>query len=156
MKELTGVVRRLNFSSVTQPHDLLATVIHVAGMIQDRLESALEPTGLSLAKLGALRHLAEANEPLALGQLAERIACVKSNVTQLVDRLEVDQLVRRVPDPSDRRSVRAEITEEGRSRYEAGMEAMHSAEKELVGELQLSDRAQLQDLLGRLATVHLT
>ena len=130
--------------------------MHVANVVQDRLETALEPTGLSLAKLGALRHLAESNEPLALGQLAERIACVKSNVTQLVDRLEADQLVRRVPDPSDRRSVRAEITEQGRSRYEAGMEAMRAAEAELVGELALSDRDQLQDLLGRLASVSLT
>jgi DNA-binding MarR family transcriptional regulator len=125
-------------------------------MIQDRLESALEPTGLSLAKLGALRHLAEANEPLALGQLAEKIACVKSNVTQLVDRLEADQLVRRVPDPSDRRSVRAEITDEGRARYEAGMEAMKSAGQDLVGELGLSDREQLHELLERLASAPLT
>ena len=104
-----------------QPRNLLSAVIHTASAVQDRLEAALEPTGLSLAKLGALRHLAEANEPLPLGQLAERIACVKSNVTQLVDRLEADQLVRRVPDPTDRRSVRAEITDEGRNRYEAGM-----------------------------------
>ena len=136
---------------MSHPHDLLACVLHVANVIQDRLETALEPTGLSLAKLGALRHLAEANAPLALGQLAERIACVKSNVTQLVDRLETDQLVRRVPDPSDRRSVRAEITDEGRARYEAGMEAVRAAEAELVAELDLSDRNHLRDLLGRLA-----
>jgi DNA-binding MarR family transcriptional regulator len=125
-------------------------------MIQDRLEAALAPTGLSLAKLGALRHLAEANEPLPLGQLAERIACVKSNVTQLVDRLEADQLVRRVPDPSDRRSVRAEITEEGRSRYVAGLEALGTAENEVISELELQDREELQRLLDRLAAVPLT
>ena len=125
-------------------------------MIQDRLEAALVPTGLSLAKLGALRHLAEANEPLPLGQLAERIACVKSNVTQLVDRLEADQLVRRVPDPSDRRSVRAEITEEGRVRYEAGIQALETAEDEVISELPPEEREQLQRLLDRLAAVPLT
>jgi DNA-binding MarR family transcriptional regulator len=129
--------------------------MHAANMIQDRLEAALEPTGLSLAKLGALRHLAEANEPLPLGQLAERIACVKSNVTQLVDRLEADQLVRRVPDPSDRRSVRAEITDDGRAKYTAGTQALENAEAELVGELVLTDREQLHQLLGRLATAPL-
>jgi DNA-binding MarR family transcriptional regulator len=144
------------FLDVNQPRDLLFTVIHVAGMIEDRLEAALAPTGLSLAKLGALRHLAESNEPLPLGQLAERIACVKSNVTQLVDRLEADQLVRRVPDPSDRRSVRAEITEEGRTRYEAGLEALETAENEVISELELQDREELQRLLGRLAAVPLT
>jgi DNA-binding MarR family transcriptional regulator len=141
---------------VNQPHDLLSTVIHAAGVIQDRLEAALEPTGLSVAKLGALRHLAEANEPLPLGQLAERIACVKSNVTQLVDRLESDNLVRRVPDPSDRRSIRAEITDEGRVRWRAGMEAYTAAEDELVSELALTDREQLLTLLSRLAALPLT
>ena len=146
----------LNLLDVKQTHDLLHTVLVVAGVVQDHLEAALEPTGLSLAKLGALRHLAEANEPLALGQLAERIACVKSNVTQLVDRLESDQLVRRVPDPSDRRSVRAEITDEGRVRYEAGMKALIAAETELSSELTESDQEQLQELLGKLAAVHLT
>lgn len=139
-----------------QPHDLLLTVMRAAEVIQDRLEAALAPTGLSLAKLGALRHLAEANEPLPLGQLAERIACVKSNVTQLVDRLEADHLVRRVPDPSDRRSVRAEITAEGLTRYHSGMNALESAETELVNELALTDREQLQKLLARLSALPLT
>lgn len=144
------------FLDVNHPRDVLFTVIHVAGMIQDRLEAALAPTGLSLAKLGALRHLAEANEPLPLGQLAERIACVKSNVTQLVDRLEADHLVRRVPDPSDRRSVRAEITEEGRTRYDAGLQALEAAEDEVISELAPEDRDELQRLLDRLAAVPLT
>ena len=86
---------------------LLWSIVHAGNRIQDRLEGAVAETGLSLAKLNALRHLVEAGEPMALGQLAEKIACVKSNVTQLVDRLENDGLVRRVPDPNDRRSVLA-------------------------------------------------
>jgi DNA-binding MarR family transcriptional regulator len=156
LKELTNAYPLSNLQYVNQQHDLLATVIHAAEVIRDRLETALEPTGLSIAKLGALRHLAEANEPLPLGQLAERIACVKSNVTQLVDRLEADKLVRRVPDPSDRRSIRAEITEDGRSRFDAGMAAYDSAEEALVSELALTDRDQLQILLSRLASLPLT
>jgi DNA-binding MarR family transcriptional regulator len=146
----------LKFLDVKQHNELLSTVIHAAGVIQDRLEAALAPTGLSLAKLGALKHLAEANEPLPLGQLAERIACVKSNVTQLVDRLEAEQLVRRVPDPSDRRSVRAEITAEGRARYEAGVQAVRSAENDLLGEMPTTDRESLQRLLANLASAPLT
>jgi len=66
---------------------LLRLLLHAGGIVEDRLEQVLAPSGLSLAKLGALAHLIRANEPLPLGQLAERIACVKSNVTQLVDSL---------------------------------------------------------------------
>ncbi len=132
-------------------HHLLSSVIQVAGVVQGRLEQALEPTGLSLAKLGALRHLAEAPDPLPLGQLAERIACVKSNVTQLVDRLEAEGLVKRVPDSGDRRSVRASITPDGRARFQAGMAAVLAAEASLVTELGTAERDQLAALLGRLS-----
>ena len=131
-------------------HTLLTSVMHVAGHVQERLELALEPTSLSLAKLGALRHLAEADAPLPLGQLAERIACVKSNVTQLVDRLEAEGLVKRVPDPDDRRSVRASITEEGLTRYRSGMTAMLEAEQVLVADLPYDDQQQLRLLLSKL------
>ena len=153
IQPLTNYPARPNFHSVTQARTILSTVLHTAAAVQDRLEAALEPTGLSLAKLGALRHLAESNEPLPLGQLAERIACVKSNVTQLVDRLEADDLVRRVPDPTDRRSVRAEITRDGRMRYEAGMEALAAAENELLADFDDQDCEQLEMLLNRLASV---
>lgn len=138
-------------TDVNDARHLLSSVLHVAELVQDRLESALAPTGLSLAKLGALRHLAEAEEPLPLGQLAERIACVKSNVTQLIDRLEADGLVRRVPDPGDRRSVRAAITDLGRERYQAGMAAMMAAESALVTQLCPTDQQQLKTLLTQLA-----
>lgn len=138
-------------TGVNDAHHLLTSVMIVADLVQQRLESAVSPTGLSLAKLGALRHLAEAGEPLPLGQLAERIACVKSNVTQLIDRLEADGLVRRVPDPDDRRSVRAAITDLGRERYLAGMEAMVEAESALVTQLHPTDQQRLKTLLTQLA-----
>ena len=74
---------------------------------------ALEPLGLSLAKFGVLSKLVAAGEPLPLRTLAERCACVRSNITQLVDRLEAEKLVVRADDPHDRRSIRAELTARG-------------------------------------------
>jgi len=115
--------------------------------VESRLEGALEPLGLSLAKFGALAQLAAAGEPLPLSTLAERRACVRSNITQLVDRLEADGLVKRSDDPRDRRSVRAEMTDEGRSRYEAGLQALISAERELFAPMSTTQRDQLLELL---------
>src|SRR5262245_62483769 len=88
-----------------------------------RLEVVLEPLGLSLAKFGALAKLVAAGEPLPLGTLAERCACVRSNITQLVDRLEAEKLVVRSDDPRDRRSIRAELTAKGRERHAEGGKA---------------------------------
>ncbi len=126
---------------------LAMRVLHAGSTVGDRIERSLEPLGLSLAKMGVLRHLVAAGESLPLGQLAERLSCVRSNVTQLVDRLEGDGLVRRVPDPGDRRSVLATLTEQGRRSYAAGARAQAEAEADLLASLSPPDQARLAELL---------
>jgi DNA-binding MarR family transcriptional regulator len=103
--------------------------------IEDRFEATLEPLGLSLAKFGALAKLVEAGEALPLRTLAERCACVRSNMTQLVDRLEAEKLVVRADDPHDRRSVRAALTSEGRTRHAEGLKAIRAVERDLFSRL---------------------
>ena len=79
--------------------------------------------------LACARELVEAGGQLPLGQLATKLACVKSNATQLVDRLTAEKLVRRVPDPEDRRSILAELTTEGRQCYAAGLTVVQHFER---------------------------
>ncbi|HEX2092374.1 MAG TPA: MarR family transcriptional regulator [Longimicrobiaceae bacterium] len=126
-------------------------ILHAGSAVGERIERSLEPMGLSLAKMGVLRHLVAAGDSLPLGQLAERLSCVRSNVTQLVDRLEVDGLVRRVPDPGDRRSVLATITDAGRESFEVGARAQAEAEQAILGSLSAEEQEQLSALLDRLS-----
>lgn len=126
---------------------LLTQLLHAAGEIQNHLEEAVEKSGLSLAKLGVLDALAAREGSLPLGRLADVLSCVRSNVTQLVDRLEADGLVRREPDPDDRRITLAVITAEGRKRYEEAMRARADAEKRLMASLPAERRTQLERLL---------
>jgi len=125
------------------PHPLLVQLMQTLGSVESRLEGALAPAGLSIAKYKALAQLARSDGPLPLGELAERCACVRSNITQLVDRLEAEGLVRRVYDPEDRRSVRAQLTEEGRSRHAAGVKALDAAQKALFAPLKKQQREGL-------------
>jgi DNA-binding MarR family transcriptional regulator len=111
--------------------------------VEARLEAVLEPLGLSLAKFGALAKLAAAGEPLPLGTLAERCSCVRSNITQLVDRLEAEKLVARADDPNDRRSVRARLTDEGRARHAAAVRAIRAAERDMYAHLPAKQRDDL-------------
>ena len=128
----------------------LFAVLHASGVLESRVEARLSDVGLSLAKLAALHHLTAAGESLPLGQLADRLACVKSNVTQLVDRLEADGLVSRTGDPNDRRSRLAVLTDAGRSAYVKGTEIRIQAERELFGVLTTDEADKLQELLGKL------
>lgn len=125
-------------------------ILEVAHSIQARLEGAFEEVGISGAKFEALDALAKAGDPLPLSELANRLACVRSNVTQLVDRLEADGMVRRVSDPTDRRSVRAELTELGVERQAAGEEVKSRLHAELEDRLEPDERALLQRVLRTL------
>lgn len=129
---------------------LISSLVNTGHMIDHRLDAALEPYRLSIAKMGVLRNLVDAGGDITLGALAERLACVKSNVTQLVDRLEADGFVRRMPDSDDRRSVRAVITDKGREAYAAGRAAQLRAERDLLKSLSLEERARLSALLENL------
>ena len=123
-------------------------VLHAARVIEERMEAALGKVSLSMAKQGALTQLALAGEALTLSQLATQLRCVRSNMTQLVDRLEADGLVNRLDDPADRRSVRAELTALGRERQHAGARAMAKVESEFAAGLSKDDRMALEAALS--------
>jgi DNA-binding MarR family transcriptional regulator len=112
------------------------------------MEQALGGVSLSLAKLGALTHLADAGEPLTLGELAERVNCVRSNVTQLVDRLEADGLVERRPDATDRRVIRAALTDRGKELQATGVRLLGGVESEVMGTIQPDQARALGEILA--------
>jgi DNA-binding MarR family transcriptional regulator len=127
---------------------VIYSLMHAAEVLQGRMEQALESVELSSAKFGALSILAEAGEPLPLGELAGRVSCVRSNMTQLMDRLEADGLVQRTNDPSDRRVIRAELTPLGRERAEAGRKQVEAVEADFAATLPEHDRQTLERLLA--------
>ncbi|MFL5606807.1 MAG: MarR family winged helix-turn-helix transcriptional regulator [Gemmatimonadaceae bacterium] len=122
---------------------LTLLLLDAARAVEARAEGALAEVGLSLAKLGALRHLILAAEPLTLSALAERQCCGKSNVTQLVDRLESDGYVMRESDLGDRRTVRATVTPAGRAAYERASTLLAEHEREIDARLGIGRRADL-------------
>jgi len=131
------------------PDTTIFLLLHAAHALEDRVEAALQNAGLSTPKFSVLSALVAAGEPLSLSELASRLSCVRSNMTQLVDRLESEELVRRVDDPKDRRIVKASITEAGRERQEAGAERIEQLHQDFAASVKAEDRAAL----GRLLTV---
>ena len=131
-------------------HMDLQALLHTAYDAQATVESKLDAAGLSLAKLSALKALADAGESLPLSQLAERLSCVKSNITQLVDRLEADGLVQRQSDPNDRRARLATLTASGRKACRDGSRVQDAAEQSLLGKLSAGESRQLAELLTKI------
>ncbi|HEX6549033.1 MAG TPA: MarR family transcriptional regulator [Candidatus Dormibacteraeota bacterium] len=97
--------------------EALAAVRVAAKGMHAHMERWSEQHGLSEGRLQILFRLmhAPANS-LAMADLANHLRVSPRNITGLVDNLEKDGLVERVPDPADRRSVLAHLTEKGREK----------------------------------------
>ena len=87
--------------------------------------------------------------PYGMGDLGATLGLEKSSLTGLVDRAVRRGLVRREPDPDDRRAVQVVLTEEGRELAEEFYAATCRRVDDLAAGLPTSDRDRLAALLGR-------
>lgn len=94
---------------------LVTSIMRVQQVFLARVEAILRPFGLTFARYEVLRLLAFSRLGLMpVGKIGERLQVHPASVTNAVQRLEADGLVVRSANPSDGRSVLAEITDSGR------------------------------------------
>ncbi|MBJ6637635.1 MULTISPECIES: MarR family winged helix-turn-helix transcriptional regulator [unclassified Streptomyces] len=110
----------------------------------------LRELGVTPAQSRLLRTLAHYGSPPRMADLAERLEVVPRAVTTLVDGLEANGKVRRVPDPSNRRVTRIELTDDGRETLRELRGARRSAAEEILAPLTEKERAVLGVLLDTL------
>ena len=83
-----------------------------------------------------------------MADLAQRLEVVPRAVTTLVDALEERGLLRRSPDPRNRRVIRIELTEGGVRALEDLRQARRAAAAEILAPLDDPGRAALTRLLA--------
>lgn len=84
-------------------------------------------------------------------QLAEFLRLDPSQIVALVDELEAAGLVRREPDPTDRRSKVIVATDAGEARYREAAKLTRRAEDIALAVLSPAERDQLRSLLEKVA-----
>ncbi len=115
------------------------------------MDRRAEQHGLSEGRMQLLFRLALSdNHQLALGELALALDVSPRNITGLVDHLEADGLVERIPDPDDRRSIQARLTPTGRAQVGAVLREGVAIPARIVGGLSPQELVQLRDLCYRL------
>jgi MarR family 2-MHQ and catechol resistance regulon transcriptional repressor len=105
--------------------------------------------GLTTPQFGiieALHHLG----PLSLGELADKLLVTGGNVTYVMDRLEEMGMVVRERGPTDRRVVRAKLTEKGRACIADVFPGHAEFISDLSGCLAAEEQDQLRALLKKL------
>ena len=89
-----------------------------------------------------------------MGEVSRRMMVTGGNVTTIVDQLEREQLVQRLPVAGDRRSYRLTLTEAGRKTIATMAQAHEAWVRELLSPLSSKEQGQLATLLGTLKTAN--
>lgn len=105
-----------------------------------RRKAVTEATGMSFARTRAIRRVA--GRPLSMRELADALGIDPPNATVLVNELENQDLVRRRPNPDDRRSTLVEATSKGAAIARLANEILDTPPPELTA----LSKADLQEL----------
>jgi DNA-binding MarR family transcriptional regulator len=98
-----------------RPMAAVTSIMRAQQVLMARLNDLLRPHGLTFPRYEALMLLSFTREgTLPLGKVGERLQVHRTSVTNIIDKLEADGLVQRVPHVADRRTTLAAITDAGR------------------------------------------
>lgn len=125
------------------------SIIHAQQVVTTAIDRALKPLGLTFARYEVLMLLSFSRTgALPITKVGERLLVHPTGITKLVDKLEAEDLVRREPNPADRRGTLVRITSAGRRLGRKSSKVVGSMR--FGADLPDADLEQLVSLLGRL------
>lgn len=140
-----------------QAADICSSIIWLGHLIErfanTRLPEAGVPAGVSVARANLLLAVHAAREhdgSTRMVDIALDLGVTGRTLTTMVDALEKQGLLARVPDPDDRRAIQLELTEEGESLVGPLADVMASASEVILSPLDAAEQATLSRLLTRL------
>jgi DNA-binding MarR family transcriptional regulator len=116
-----------------------------------RSKASLDDFGISWREWQVLTNLVLGGEtPRSPSDLASTLMVTTGAMTNVLDRLAEGDLIRRVRNPADRRSVIVEPTDAGVQLWYAAVNGLGAHEAEVVSVLTKSEQEQLNSLLRKL------
>ena len=121
-------------------------------LAEAKLGETLDRFGLSLASFDVLANLRRSGEPFEKtpSELAASSMLTSGGITFRLDRLEADELIRRVPSREDRRKLFAKLTDKGRQVIDEVIAEHLKTETELLNGMTKTEQRQLAELLRKL------
>jgi DNA-binding MarR family transcriptional regulator len=119
---------------------LATSIMRVQQLVLAELDGTLKPYGITFARYEVLVLISfSAEGSLPLSKIGERLMVHPTSVTNAIDRLEAQGLVKRRPDVADRRRTLAELTAKGKDVLEQSTKALMAIDFAIDG---LSDKDQ--------------
>jgi len=132
------------------PMEVIGRITRVSALIQRELERVFALHGLTGGDFDVLATLRRSQGPLTPSELSRSTMVTTGGMTKRLDRLEALDLIRRQPDPKDRRGRLIALTDEGRALMDRAVEAHLENEERLLADLPVAKREQLVATLREL------
>jgi DNA-binding MarR family transcriptional regulator len=136
----------------TRAMEVFGRIFRLSRAMSDRMEKAYEPHGISRGEFDVLATLRRSDEPYTLSprELSATLMLTTGGMTGRLDKLERAGLLRRSPDPHDRRALRVTLTEEGLRLIDEAVAAGLTEQRDALSALDDEQAGQLADLLRNL------
>ncbi|MBD2089584.1 MarR family transcriptional regulator [Microcoleus sp. FACHB-1515] len=133
------------------PMGIIGRVTRLAKHLEHAIQTTFSDFGLTVGEFDALATLRRSGQPYQLSptELFNTLMVSSGTMTHRIDRLEQAELVRRIPDRSDRRGTQIQLTEKGFSVVEKAVEAHVINEQRILNGLEASEREVLTQLLRK-------
>ncbi|WP_108659563.1 MarR family winged helix-turn-helix transcriptional regulator [Acuticoccus kandeliae] len=134
------------------PMRLLGILARAHSMTTPFIDRLVAEHGLTRRSFDVLSALRRAGPPFSLTpkQLADSLMLSGAGMTSRLDRLEAQNLIARMPEPTDRRSLKVQLTRKGVTLIDKIIPDIVAAQWQLVSEVGLEETETLVDLLRRL------
>ncbi len=132
-----------------EPMQVLSRISRLARHLDIARRGAFAEHGLESWEFDVLSALRRQGPPFQLtpGALLRATLVTSGTMTNRIDRLAAAGLVRREPDPRDKRGVLVTLTGLGRARVDAALDGLLRRERVLLGSLDTGERQHLADLM---------
>jgi DNA-binding MarR family transcriptional regulator len=132
-----------------EPMQVLSRISRLARYLDIARRGAFADHGLETWEFDVLSALRRQGPPFQLtpGALLRATLVTSGTMTNRIDRLAEAGLVRREPDPSDKRGVLVTLTEQGVARADAALADLLGRERALLAGLDHGERQHLADLM---------
>ena len=136
----------------TRPLRISARVVRLQRFLDQRIAATLEQLDVNEGEVNVLAALRRAGPPYQLTptELYRGLLLSSSAMTHRIDRLEANDLVRRIPDTDDGRRVRVALTDRGREVVDEAMDRTVTSLSAITDLLDDDEHAALEAMLARL------
>ncbi|MFJ9894938.1 MarR family winged helix-turn-helix transcriptional regulator [Streptomyces sp. NPDC091280] len=136
----------------TAAMEVFGRIFRLSRAMGDTMEKAYASYGISRGEFDVLATLRRADEPYTLSprQLSATLMLTTGGMTGRLDKLERAGLLRRSPDPHDRRGLQVTLTEKGLTLIDEAVGAGLATQTAALSGLDAQQAGQLADLLRRL------